>query len=114
MPEIPPTVRYQLVMRDLVKLAKRVEGHSREDKDSAIRQFARDHTKLITEGKGPDGRIKILFDRNMVNFLRRWYLNGHGEDVDRFKDIFLQAAKRQSGSGDELQRIPKKRPPKSR
>ena len=99
MTQLAPTIRYQLVWRELGELAKRVEGQSREQKDLALSEFARSRSKYITIGTGSDGRIKIVFYRNMINYLRR-----NGEDVDRFKDIFLQSAKRQYGSGSELQR----------
>ena len=104
MSQRPPTVKYQLIWRELLQLAERVKDKSREDKDLALSEFARSHTTYITMGMGPDGRVKIAFHRNMVNYLRR-----SGEDVDRFKDIFLQSANRQYGSGTEFQTPPKRR-----
>ncbi len=104
MSQRPPTVKYQLIWRELLELAESVKDQSRGDKDLALSEFARGHTNYITMGIGADGRVKIGFHRNMVNYLRR-----SGEDVDRFKAIFLQSANRQYGSGTELQNPPKRR-----
>lgn len=79
-----PTVKYQLISKELHELAQKVEEKSREDKDVALAEFVRRHPKYLIIGLGHHGRIKIVFDRNMINYWKRC-----GEDVDRFREIFF-------------------------
>lgn len=100
-----PTVKYQLISKELHELAQKVEEKSREDKDVALAEFVRRHPKYLIIGLGHHGRIKIVFDRNMINYWKRC-----GEDVDRFREIFfLQSARRLYGSATELPRSSRRR-----
>ena len=93
---IAQTVKYQLFWRDLLDLAKEIGSLSREEKDEKLEGFSKENKHFIMFGTTQGGVVEVIFDRNMVNYLKR-----HHENVDRFKDIFLNLAKRRYGSGRE-------------
>jgi hypothetical protein len=93
MTTLSKSVKYQLVWRDLLALAKRVKTVTLEEKDNELEFFIKKYDHYIFVGIGIYNVMKVHFDRNMINYLSR-----NGYEVAEFKRIFEEFARRRYGS----------------